>query len=125
MTKAKSTKGTAAAASGTKAEDSGAATSDTALDSRVPIAQSKAILAPDALGDEGGKQLDAAGEESATDLAASHTTAARPDVHAKRTYLVGAVPVRHNGRVYGVGYAIELTDAEAERLSGLLTPINE
>lgn len=42
-----------------------------------------------------------------------------------RAYAVGTVPVRHDGRVYDVGHEIELTDAQAARLAGLLTPIPE
>ncbi|WCM88525.1 hypothetical protein [Acidovorax sp. NCPPB 3576] len=42
-----------------------------------------------------------------------------------RTYIVGSVPIRHNGRVYGVGYDIELWGAEAQRLAGLVIPIPE
>lgn len=45
------------------------------------------------------------------------------DPDAERAYLVGSVPIRHNGELYGVGYEIRLTDREAGRLSGLLTPI--
>ena len=33
------------------------------------------------------------------------------------------VPIRHDGEVYGVGYEIHLTDREATRLAGLVTPI--
>lgn len=42
---------------------------------------------------------------------------------ATRTYLVGTVPIRHNGVFYGVGSDIVLTDAEAARLDGLVVPI--
>ncbi|CAM3350314.1 hypothetical protein [Paracidovorax anthurii] len=42
-----------------------------------------------------------------------------------RTYLVSAVPIRHDGRSYDVGYDIELTDAQAQRLGGLVIPIPE
>lgn len=42
---------------------------------------------------------------------------------ARRTYLVGTVPIRHNGAFYGVGSDIALTDAEAARLDGLVVPI--
>lgn len=44
---------------------------------------------------------------------------------AKRWYLVGSVPIRHSGKFYGVGYDIELTASEAERLGGLVAPLPE
>lgn len=43
----------------------------------------------------------------------------------KRCYGVGSVPIRHNGKFYGVGYDIELTSAEANRLGGLVVPLPE
>lgn len=35
-------------------------------------------------------------------------------------YEVGTVPIRHNGRLYGVGKPIPLTHAQAAKLSGLV-----
>lgn len=53
--------------------------------------------------------------------AAPAVRAAQPQAtDARRQYLVGTVPIRHNGRVYGIGYDIELTDTEAQRLAGLV-----
>ena len=43
----------------------------------------------------------------------------------KRCYVVGSVPIRHDGKFYGVGYDIELTSAEANRLGGLVVPLPE
>ena len=48
-----------------------------------------------------------------------------PDPEAKRAWLVGTVPILHDGQLYGVGYSIELTNAQAASLDGLLTPIPE
>lgn len=44
---------------------------------------------------------------------------------AKRCYVVGSVPIRHDGKFYGVGYDIELTSAEANRLGGLVALLPE
>lgn len=74
----------------------------------------------------------AAGDVGASDtsLVEGHGKAApgasgskSPDPDQVKTYVVGVVPIRHNGRVYGVGFDIRLTDVEATRLSGLVTPI--
>ena len=43
----------------------------------------------------------------------------------KRGYVVGSVPIRHSGKFYGIGYDIELTASEAERLGGLVAPLPE
>lgn len=43
----------------------------------------------------------------------------------KRWYVVGSVPIRHSGVFYGIGYDIELTASEAERLGGLVAPLPE
>lgn len=48
----------------------------------------------------------------------------RPDT-TKRPYVVGTVPIRHNGEFYGVGFDIELTTTEAERLDGMVVPLPE
>ena len=55
--------------------------------------------------------------------AAAPTAPADPDT--THPYLVCAVPIRHNGNGYGVGREIWLTDREADRLCGLLSPITE
>jgi hypothetical protein len=47
------------------------------------------------------------------------------DPTAKSRYSVDIVPIRHDGEVYGVGQEIRLTDREANRLAGLLTPITQ
>lgn len=53
--------------------------------------------------------------------AAPAVRAAQPQAtDARRQYVVGTVPIRHNGRVYGIGHDIELTDGEAQRLAGLV-----
>ena len=65
----------------------------------------------------------ATGEQAAADPATPQ--AEKADPKAKRRYAVGMVPIRHDGDVYGVGYEIQLTDREAERLAGLLVPIPE
>ena len=39
--------------------------------------------------------------------------------------MVGTVPIRHNGEFYGVGFDIELTTTEAERLDGMVVPLPE
>ncbi|GKT22532.1 hypothetical protein [Acidovorax sp. SUPP3334] len=64
------------------------------------------------------------------DLGGAPAVAGDPPVPGReafgmRTYIVGSVPIRHNGRVYGVGYDIELWGAEAQRLAGLVIPIPE
>lgn len=69
-------------------------------------------------------------QAESADSAASGQTAAPPppllaDPDTARPYLVGAVPIRHNGQSYGVGREIWLTDREADRLCGLLSPISE
>lgn len=46
--------------------------------------------------------------------------APQPDPDAKRLYIVTALSIRHDGRVYGVGKDITLTDAQAKRLAGLV-----
>lgn len=51
--------------------------------------------------------------------------ARQADPDAKRSYLVGSVPINHDGRLYGVGYKIQLTESEADRLSGLVIPFPE
>lgn len=38
----------------------------------------------------------------------------------KRRYLVGSVPVRHEGEVYGVGEPVYLTEKQAKHLDGLV-----
>ena len=43
----------------------------------------------------------------------------------KRCYVVGSVPIRHDGKFYGIGYDIELTSAEANRLGRLVVPLPE
>ena len=48
----------------------------------------------------------------------------RPDT-TTRPYVVGTVPIRHNGEVYGVGFEIELTTTEADRLDGMVVPLPE
>jgi hypothetical protein len=47
---------------------------------------------------------------------------AAPAPAPARTYLVGAVPILHNGVLYGVGARIALADADAARLGVLITP---
>ena len=47
-----------------------------------------------------------------------------PDT-TKRPYVVGTVPIRHNGEFYGVGFDIELTTTEAERLDCMVVPLPE
>ena len=66
-------------------------------------------------------QAAAAGAEEAAAVA----LAPKPDPQAKREYVVGTVPIRHDGRLYGVGYGIELTDAQAQRLSALVVLVPE
>ena len=51
--------------------------------------------------------------------------ARQADADVKRSYLVGTVPINHDGRLYGVGYEIQLTESEAYRLSGLVIPFPE
>lgn len=41
----------------------------------------------------------------------------------KRPYVVGTVPIRHDGEYYDIGYEIELTDKEADRLRGFVVPV--
>ncbi len=48
-----------------------------------------------------------------------------PDPKATRSYGVGSVPIRHNGAFYGVGYEVQLTNAQADRLGNLVTLIPE
>lgn len=43
----------------------------------------------------------------------------------KRCYVVGSVPIRHDGKFYGIGYDIELTSAEANRLGRLVALVPE
>ena len=51
---------------------------------------------------------------------------ARPAPAAeKRCYVVGSVPIRHDGKFYGIGYDIELTSAEANRLGRLVALLPE
>lgn len=38
----------------------------------------------------------------------------------KRRYIVGSVPVRHEGEVYGLGEPIQLTEKQAKHLDGLV-----
>ncbi|MDC2861670.1 hypothetical protein [Delftia sp. DT-2] len=38
-----------------------------------------------------------------------------------RAYIVGSVPIRHNGEYFGLGERIELTESDAFRLGGLVT----
>ena len=39
--------------------------------------------------------------------------------------MVGSVPIRHDGKFYGIGYDIELTSAEANRLGRLVALVPE
>lgn len=67
-------------------------------------------------------------EQAATaeaEQAAAVALAPKPDPQAKREYVVGTVPILHDGRFYGVGYDIELTDAQAQRLSALVVLVPE
>lgn len=62
--------------------------------------------------------------QPAPDAERAAQPAARKAVDAQlRRYLVGSVPIRHDDKVYGVGYDIDLTAAQAERLGHLVTPI--
>ena len=65
----------------------------------------------------------ATGEQAAADPAGPQAVSADPE--AKRRYVVGMVPIRHDGKAYGVGHEIQLTDRDADRLAGLLVPIPE
>lgn len=38
-----------------------------------------------------------------------------------RAYIVGSVPIRHDGEYFGLGERIELTESDAFRLGGLVT----
>lgn len=55
----------------------------------------------------------------ATAAVVGEPVAAQSD--APRQYFVRSVPIRHNGKVYDPGHAIEMTDAQAERLGSLIT----
>lgn len=48
-----------------------------------------------------------------------------PATDGANDYVVGSVPIRHDGRFYGVGADIQLTDGQAERLGGLVAPAPE
>lgn len=63
----------------------------------------------------------AAAAAVATAAATSITAAEGP---ATTTYLVLSVPIRHNDQVFQPGADIELTEAEAERLAGLVVAKN-
>ncbi len=51
----------------------------------------------------------------------------RPEAAASElpgtSYLVGLCPVLHDGRLYGVGFEIVLTDEQAQRLGAKVTPL--
>lgn len=49
--------------------------------------------------------------------------ARRSQARASGLYIVGSVPIRHDGKAYGVGHDIELTAAQAERLGDLVAPL--
>ena len=38
-----------------------------------------------------------------------------------RVYIVGSVPIRHDGEYFGLGERIELAESDASRLGGLVT----
>lgn len=42
-------------------------------------------------------------------------------VDPMKAYIVGSVPIRHDGEYFGLGARIELTDSDALRLGGLVT----
>lgn len=101
----------------------------------IPAAQPKTAAAPADLAPQQAPQaepVDAAATASAadatptTDLASVDAiTQATPINNAEQapgTYQVGSVPIRHNGKFYGVGAAIALTDGEARSLDGLVIP---
>ena len=52
-------------------------------------------------------------------------TDVQPGQAAKRGHLVSSVPIRHDGEFYNVGQSISLTDAEAQRLGGLVALVPE
>lgn len=70
---------------------------------------------------------------ASTNAAPAPTPAAAPERHTPAktarshdscaSYVVGSVPIRHDGKAYGVGFEIELTDAQAQRLGGLVSRI--
>lgn len=63
-------------------------------------------------------------QASAAPVAPAAPRGHRPDT-TTRPYVVGTVPIRHNGEVYGVGFEIELTTTEADRLDGMVVPLPE
>ncbi|RKR66297.1 hypothetical protein C8C94_0753 [Acidovorax sp. 94] len=65
----------------------------------------------------------AEGASTAQALVAPAAPTARPDPKATHSYGVGSVPIRHNGTFYGVGYEVQLTQAQADRLGNLVTLI--
>lgn len=70
-------------------------------------------------GSQGGEP--ASGESPGKTLPLS-TAGVQPS-QLKRPYVVGSVPIRHDGVLYHVGYEIELTEKEAERLRGFVVPM--
>lgn len=64
------------------------------------------------------------GAAAAAVLAAAATTIAAAEGPATTTYMVLSVPIRHNDQVHQPGADIELTEAEAERLAGLVVAKN-
>lgn len=121
-TKPTPTKGTATKVAPAQAEAPATSTTTTPEEAKAPPAASTAPAI-------GGQAEDSGAATGAQPPAPSNAqTLAAPvkaDPNATRPYLVGSVPIRHDGDFYGVGYEIDLTDREADRLAGLVTPIPE
>lgn len=107
----------------TDAASTPAPDSTTAIDSAAQALDQTGGEAPsDATAEAQGTGLQEAIQAAVVGVAAPAPTTAADGAN---DYVVGSVPIRHDGRFYDVGADIQLTDGQAERLGGLVAPAPE